>query len=90
MRVTRKDEVMMRQMFVPLIQPEIEYYAGARWLIVSLMFKLLCGRSADEFTVGSHRVFIRDHSVEVMDLAQRRHEPSYLTAGSSSVPRDVR
>src|ERR1700742_5261331 len=65
-RVARKDEVMMSQMLVAPVEPEVKDYTRTRRLVFPALLKAIGNRPAEQFAIGAHRVFIGHHSVKAM------------------------
>ena len=81
MRITREDKVVVRQMFIALLQPEIQHHAGACRLITALVLELARSRRIrQQLAMRAHRVLITHDGVKHVRIAHRRRQ-----AGHSSV-----
>ena len=64
-RVAAENKVMMGEMFVTFVQPEIEHDAGTGSFIVTPFFKLRADAAVDEFAVGADGITVGNDGGEV-------------------------
>jgi hypothetical protein len=58
MRIARKHKVMMRQMVIALVEPEVKHHTAAGWLVLTLVLERAGGLSADQLAVRAYGVCV--------------------------------